>query len=134
MQYKSEYDPEANILITKFIGTPKSFEDAEFMARKNLECYKELGDKKVWQIVDISEMGIAQPKYIGHFSKLEARILGKYVIDYCTVCSNTMDRIAVRLYNVLVGKPKQMIFANLEKAREWIFEQQKFRREVESIE
>lgn len=134
MQYKSEYDPETNILITRFIGTPKSFEDAEFMARKNLECYKELGGKKVWQIIDISEMGIAPPKYIGHFSKLEAPILGKYVIDYCTVCSNTMDRIAVRLYNVLVGRPKQMIFANLEKAREWIFEQQKFGREVELIE
>ena len=50
MDFKAEYDTETNILYNKFIGTPSSVEDAEFIARKSLEWYKKGNGFKVWQI------------------------------------------------------------------------------------
>ena len=123
MDYEAKYDQETNILYSRFIGTPNSFEDAEYIAEKNLEAYKKGEGYKVWQIIDIIGMEMAHPKYVNHFSELDEPNTGKYVIDYCTVCKSLLERIATKLYGALTGN-KKPIFASIQKAEEWVLEQQ----------
>ncbi len=133
VKYEASYDKENNILFCKFIGSPKSNYDAEFIANKNLEWYLKGGNTKVWQIIDTSEMGMAHPRYVNRFSELDAPNSKKYVIDYCTVCSNMLERIAAKLYDTLSGNPRP-IFPTVEKAKEWVLRQQKKRGKTEPIQ
>lgn len=126
MDYIAEYDAETNILYNKFVGTPASFEDAEFIAEKSLEWYKKGDGYKVWQITDVTGMEMAHPKYVNHFTELDAPNSDKYVIDYCVVCASLLERIASKLYGVLSGDRK-MIFRSVEKAKEWVLKQQKIK-------
>jgi len=124
VEYYGEYDPELNIVFTKFINKPKNSEDVDVFVDGNKEWFAKGGKNKVWNITDISKMGMASVSVITEYQKKAEPLLDMYLIDYCVVCSSALEKITVNLFNILMGQ-KRPIFKTREEATEWVLKEQK---------
>jgi len=132
VKHEGEYDAEWNIVFLKFINKPQSFEDIDYIIEKNEEFYKKGGENKVWNITDISEMGMASVKFVSYYEKKGRPLVDKYLIDYCAICSKPLEKIAAQLYNILM-KEKHPIFKTREEAVSWVLKEQETRGRFVSI-
>lgn len=123
VEFEGEYDAQRNILFTKFINKPQTIEDVDYIISKNQHWYQQGGKNKVWIISDVSEMGMASAKLVSEYQKKEKPLNEKYVIDYCVICTKPLEKIAVYLFNILMGK-KNPIFKTKEEAIEWVLKEQ----------
>ena len=126
MKHEGEYDAEQNIVFAKLINKPLSIEDVDYMVSENERWYKKGGKNKVWVIADVSEMGMAPANIVKDFQKKEKLLVDKYVIDICMICSKTLEKIAVQLFNILM-RQKHSIFKTKEEALEWVLREQETR-------
>ena len=126
VKHEGRYDAERNIVFTKFINTPKTFEDVDVLINGNAQWYRSGGSNKVWLIADISKMGMAAVKIVQDYHKKEKDLLGKYVIDFCTVCSKPLERVAAQLFNVFM-REKHPTCKTMDEAIEWILKQQEIK-------
>ena len=126
VKVESHYDAEKNIGFMKFLNKPLSFEDAEYMAEQINELSKSGGENKTWNITDISQMGMASPKFISHYQKLVKPDMDKYLIAYCVVCERVMERMAAQLFNIIM-KEKNPIVGTMDEAIDWILKEQEKR-------
>ncbi|MCJ7771658.1 MAG: hypothetical protein MUP22_00835 [Desulfobacterales bacterium] len=123
MKHEGEYNAELNIVFFKFINKPKSFEDIDYIISENERWFKKGGESKVWNITDVSEMGMASVKLITAYQEKDKYISAKYLIDYCGICSKPLEKIAAQLFNILRGE-KHPIFKTREEAIEWVLKEQ----------
>ena len=123
VKHEGKYDAEKNLVITKFINRPVTFEDVDILTSGNERWYKSGGLNKVWLIADISDMGMASVKIVQDYHNKEKPLLEKYVINFCTVCSKPLERMAAQLFNVLM-REKHPTFKTMEEATNWIQQEQ----------
>ena len=123
---ESHYDAEKNIGFIKFINKPISFEDVEYLADQVNQLSKQGGENKTWNITDVSQMGMASPKFVAHYQKLVKPVLEKYTIAYCVICDKTMERIAAQLFNILM-REKSPIVRTMDEAMVWTIKEQEKR-------
>jgi hypothetical protein len=126
VKYEGEYNAELNIVFTKFIHKPMSFEDVDYIAGEDGRWYSRGGENKVWVITDVSEMGMAQVKYVKAYQEKVKPLNEKYVIDYCVICSKPLEKVAVQLFNVLM-REKHPVFKTREDAVNWVLKEQETR-------
>jgi hypothetical protein len=126
MEHFSDYDEETNILYIRYGGSPVSDDDIQFILTKDLEGYELGKGMKVWVIFDFTDVKIGKPKLITKFASQRRKQIEKYAIDFCTISTKLLTRVANLLFNTAIGE-RHPIFAKFEKAREWIFEQQGIR-------
>ena len=126
VQFEGEYDAEKNIIIVKFINKSLNTEDIDYTVSQTEYWAKQGGENKVWAINDLSKMGMASTKLVQYYKEQIKPIIDKYIIDYCTVCEKTMERIAVQLFNVLM-RDKHPIFKTIDEAMEWTLKEQEAR-------
>lgn len=126
IKYEIEYDAELNIVFNKCINKPLTTEDMDHIIEENERWYKKGGQNKVWNIADLSEMGMVSMKLVKYYQQKEKPLNEKYLIDYCVVCSKTMEKIATQLFNILMGR-KNPIFRTREEAIDWILNEQETR-------
>jgi len=69
VKHEGDYNPELNIAVTKYINKPQSIEDVDYIVSENERWYQKGGDNKVWNIADVSEMGMAPVKLVTDFQK-----------------------------------------------------------------
>jgi hypothetical protein len=133
MRHEGKYNAELNMVEAKLINKPQSFEDVDYVVSENEKLYKEGGENKVWLIADISEMGMASPKFVKYFQEKEKILVDKYVIDTAMVCSNPLEKMAAQLFNIL-SRQKSAIFKIKEEAIEWVLKEQETRGRFEPLE
>lgn len=126
IKYEGEYDAELNIVFTKIINKPISFEDIDYMVSGDEKWLSSGGGNKVWAITDVSEMGMASVKYVKDYHEKVKPLNEKYVIDFCVVCSKPLEKAAVHLFNVLM-REKHPIFKTREEAVNWVLKEQETR-------
>jgi len=123
---ESNYDAEKNIGFIKFINKPLVVEDIDFLAAQITQLSKQGGENKIWNITDVSQMGMASPRLVIYYQKLVKPIIDKYIIAYCVICDKTMERIAAQLFNILM-KEKNPIVKTMDEAMDWIIKEQEIR-------
>ncbi len=126
VKHEGEYDAERNIVFCKFINKPKSFEDVDYLVNENEKMYKKGGENKVWDITDVTEMGMAPVKLITAYQDRDKPIAAKYVIDFCIICSKPFEKIATQLFNMFRGE-KHPIFKTREEGVHWVLKEQETR-------
>jgi len=123
VEYEGEYDPERNITFCRFINRPLSTEDTGYLVEENRKLYSKGGENKVWNITDVSEMGMASVKLVKDYHKKQKPLIEKHIIDYCVICSKPLEKIAAQLFNILMGE-KHPIFKTKEEAFNWVLKEQ----------
>lgn len=123
VKYEGEYDAELNIVFTKLINKPNSFEDIDCFISGDEQWLKSGGKNKVWVITDISKMGVASVKFVKEYQKRVKPLNEKYVIDFCVTCSSSFEKVTVQLFNVLM-REKHPIFKTREEAVNWVLKEQ----------
>ena len=126
VEYYGEYDPELNLVFTKFINKPKTSEDVDVFINGNKEWFAKGGNNRVWNITDISNMGIASVSVVTEYQKKAEPLIDKYLVDYCVVCTNPLEKLTVNLFNILMGK-RRPIFKTKEEAIKWVLKEQETR-------
>ena len=126
VEYQGKYDPELNIVFTKFVNKPKNSEDVDVFINGNKEYFAKGGKNKVWSITDVSDMGMAPVSNIKDYQKRVKPLIDKHVIDYCVVCSKPLEKVMVNLFNILMGN-KRPIFSTHEEAIDWVKKEQETR-------
>lgn len=126
VKHEGEYDAELNIVVTKYINKPLSIEDVDYIVSENEQWYRKGGENKVWNIADVSEMGMAPVKFVTDFQKKLKPLLNKYVVDYCVICSKPLEKIAAHLFGILMGE-KHPIFKTRKEAIDWTIKEQETR-------
>lgn len=124
--YKGEYDAERNILFNKIINKPQTFEDIDYLVNQDAQWYRKGGENKVWNITDISEMGMASVKLVTYYEKQGKPLIDKYLIDYCVICSKPLEKIAAQLFSIL-SREKHPILKTREQGIDWVLNEQRAR-------
>lgn len=119
VEFKGSYDREKNLSIVQYIGTPKSKEEIEYLANKSMEIWRGDGVNKVWNITDLSGMGMASPQLVIHYNKVIKDFVKDYLADYVVVAKSTMQRIATSLFNTFMGE-RHTIVESLDEAKKVI--------------
>ncbi|HOO97527.1 MAG TPA: hypothetical protein PKV16_07325 [Caldisericia bacterium] len=122
-EFEGRYDAEKNISYVRFIGKPTSNSDVDYLVEKITPHYMGNGKNKIWQITDITEMGMAAPNLVIYYNNRVKELTKKYVQDYVVISSNTMQKLATNLFNTFLGE-KHDIVQSIEEAEKVILERQ----------
>ena len=126
VKHEGDYDPELNIVFVKYLNKPQTSEDVDFIVSENARWYRRGKENKIWNITDITEMGMAPAKLVNEFHGKLKPLLEKHVIDYCVISSNPLEKMAALLFGLLTGE-KHPIFKTKQEALDWVLKEQETR-------
>ncbi|MEZ4813330.1 MAG: hypothetical protein R2883_07660 [Caldisericia bacterium] len=119
VEFKGNYDKNKNLSIFKYINTPKSKEDIEFVVERATPLWKGDGIHKSWNITDITALGQAPPSLVIYYNKLCKPILKKHVHNYVVIAGTLLEKVATSLFNTFMGE-KHPVVSSMEEALEMI--------------
>ncbi|MEZ4813055.1 MAG: hypothetical protein R2883_06190 [Caldisericia bacterium] len=124
MEYKSSYDKDNNILTVTYTGDISSKSDIDYIVSKNTSTLKEI-PKKVWFIVNLSELKISNPDLIKYYAQENSENMLNYTFAAVTYTTKAMQRVLTHMYNIASGRKRVPFFKTESEAVEHILELQK---------